>query len=106
MESLEWTRVTRKNIRVPITARLANGGPTSIGGVEIALLPQRSTPDADTVWATATYLDGIATVLVAGPDVDPGGGLLLPEGGADIYGRVIDNPEIDVAFVGRIDLVR
>lgn len=103
---LVWTRVTRKFVRIPVVATLATGGSATIAGVDIALLPQRSAPDESTQWTAAIYDSGVATVLIAGPDADPSGALVLPEGGADVWARITDVPEVDAANVGRIDLER
>lgn len=112
---LLWTRITRKLLKLPLTATDADGQPVTIEAVGIALLPQRSGPDADTVFAEADVVPVpgdpdskvVAAVLAAAPDADQGGGAVaVPEGGADVYARVNDVPEVDAELVGHIDLLR
>lgn len=99
---MDLSRIDRIYAKIPITAKLADGTTATIGAVDVALLPPRTTPTGATVWTVATYAAGVATVLLAGPDADPAGALVVPTGGADLWARVVDTPEVDAALVGRV----
>jgi hypothetical protein len=100
-----FSSIDRKYAHFPVTATLADGSAATISGVDVALLPYRTGPDASTTWTPAVYANGIATVLLAGPDADPTGALALPTGGASVWARVVDNPEVDAAMVGSISII-
>jgi hypothetical protein len=99
---VEFTRITRKFIEVFVTATLPDGEVAPLAGVDVSLLTPHATPGDDTVWTPATYADGMARILVAGPEADPSGALPLATGGADLWIRVTDNPEIEAVKVERI----
>lgn len=99
---MDLNRIDRKYAKVTVTAALANGDPATLTGVDVALLAPRSTPTAATTWTAATYAAGVATVLLAGPDADPAGALVVPATGADLWIRVVDSPEVDATRVQRI----
>ena len=102
--ALSLSRIDRLYRDYTVTATLRNGTPATITGVTVALLPPRTTPTAATTWATATYAAGVATVLLAGPDADPTGALPVPAGGADLWLRVSDTPEVDAELVERVSV--
>jgi hypothetical protein len=98
-------RIERQYARITVTATLADGAPADLAGVDVALLPPRSKPTADTTWTAADWADGNATVLLAGPDAAAvAGALTVPAGGADLWVRVTDTPEVDTAVVDRINV--
>lgn len=99
---MNFTRVTKKYVEVPVTAALADGTPATLAGVDVTLLTPRTTPDEDTTWTPATYGDGVARILLAGPDADPAGAVVVPASGADLWVRVVDNPEVDAARIERL----
>lgn len=96
------SRVDRVYRVYDITATLPDGSPVTLTGVDVALLTPRSTPTAATTWTAATYVNGVATVLLAGPAADTTGALAVPTGGADLWIRVTDNPEVTATRVERI----
>lgn len=69
MDTLQWTKITRKYVELPIAARLADGEPTDIEGVDVALLERRATPDAATTWTAAEQLPGYALTREGGGTV-------------------------------------
>lgn len=85
-----------------VTATLKNGQPAALTGVQAALLPPRTRPTAATVWVATVYAAGVATVLLAGPYADPANALIVSLGGADLWLKVTDNPEVDAEYVERI----
>lgn len=103
--SLELARVERLYRDYTVTAVLRNGSPATVSGVDVALIPPRTTPSASTAWTATTYAAGVATVLLAGPDAAGSGAVVVPAAGADLWLRVVDNPEVDVARVERIAVV-
>lgn len=102
--ALVLSRIDRLYREYDVTATLAGGGPATLTGVDVALLPPRTTPTGATTWTPATYASGVATVLLAGPDADTTGALVVPEGGADVWIRVVDTPEVDAEKVERISV--
>lgn len=105
--ALALTPVHRLFRDYDVTATLPDGSPADLGGVDAALLPPRVTPTAATVWAPTDYVVDPAPawrVLLAGPDADPTGALVVPPGGADLWLRVVDGIEVDAALIERISL--
>ena len=96
------SRIDRVYRDYEVTATTRTGGPATLTGVTVALLPPRTSPTAATTWTTATYAAGVATVLLAGPDADTAGALSVPVGGADLWIKVADSPEVDAERVERI----
>lgn len=105
--ALDLTRVERLYRDYTVTATLKNGNPATVTGVDVALLAPRTSPTGSTSWTAATYASGTATVLLAGPDAtsNPAGALVVPSGGADLWIKVTDSPEVDAALVERINVV-
>lgn len=97
------TPISQQYVEVDVVAKLANGSDAPVSGVDVALLPPRVSPDADTLWTTAAYALGTATVLVAGPDAD--GDLVVPRSGADLWMRVVDSPEVTATKITRISVI-
>lgn len=102
--ALALSRIDRLYRQYTVTATLAGGGAATLTGADVALLAPRTTPTSATVWVAASYATGVATVLLAGPDADPTGALVVPEGGADVWIRVTDTPEVDAEYVERISV--
>lgn len=96
------SRIARKYVRVTVTATLADGSAAELDGVDAALLGPDGRPDAATVWTPATYADGVVSLLLAGPDADPAGALVVPADGAALWLRTVDYPETDVARIDRV----
>jgi hypothetical protein len=101
---VELSRIARLYVEVDVAATLPDGTPTTVSGVDLALLPPRTTPTAATTWTPAAYSAGVATLLVAGPDADPTDALPVPATGADLWARVIDVPEVLAARIDRITI--
>ena len=99
--AFELSRVDRIYREYGVTAKDAQGQPVEPSGVTVALLPPRTSPTAATTWATATFDGTTATVLLAGPDADPSGAVVVP-GDRDLWIRVADSPEVDAERVERI----
>lgn len=104
MPNLSLSRIDRIDLHIPVTATLADSTPADLAGVDVALLAPRTTPTAATTWTSAAYTGGVAVVLVAGPDADPTGALAIPAGGADVWLRVVDNPEVQAVCAGRVTI--
>lgn len=100
--ALTIARIERLYRDYTVTATLRDGQPATLAGVDVALLPPRRTPTADTTWTDADYADGMFTVLLAGPDAATEGALTVPAEGADLWLRITDTPEIDAARIERI----
>jgi glucosylceramidase len=101
--AVELTRVSRLYVEIDVAATLPGGGSATISGVDVALLPVGSGPDASTAWSAATYATGTATVLLAGPDAGGSGAIVVPSD-ADLWAKVTDSPEIDAAKVTRVSV--
>ena len=101
---MQITRITR----TPYTFTL----PTSLGtpeAVSVAVLQKRHGPVGSgpnvTVWLPVdTYDPGTrtATFLLAGPDVDSSGAVVVSEGGGDLWAADITAPTINAARIERI----
>jgi hypothetical protein len=102
---VELTRIERQYVDIDVDATLPDGTPATLTGVDVALLPPRTSPAAGTTWTAATYALGVASVLLAGPDAAGSGALVVPATGADLWIRVTDAPEIDAAKITRIAIV-
>ena len=101
---MDMSRIERQYVDINLTATLRNGEPAVLAGVEVAILPVRTTPTAATAWTAADYADGTATVLLAGPDAGMEGALPVPAAGGDLWVRVTDAPEIDAARIERLTI--
>lgn len=87
------------------TIPLGGDGAATPSSVQVALLSVGSGgPSLGTVWTTASYASGIVTVLLAGPDADPTGALVVPAT-AMLWMKVIDTPEVDAVKVERITVL-
>jgi hypothetical protein len=95
-------RIERRYAQFPVTVTLADGTPVQPAGVDVALLAPNGTPTADTAWTAATFTDGAARVLLAGPDAPLEDALTVPAAGGDLWARVVDTPEVDTARVERV----
>lgn len=101
------SRIDRKSRTYELSATVlaeAAAIPPDLTGVDVALLPPRTSPTAATVWYPAQYADGSFTVLLAGPDADPTGALVVPAD-ADIWMRIADTPEVDAEKLERITVL-
>jgi hypothetical protein len=103
-DDMNMSRIDRVYGYVSVTVTDIDGNPTTVAGVDVALLPPQLEPDGDTVWHPTAPVNGKGQVLFVGVDADPTDGLVVPEGDADVWGRVIDNPEVLTAKVGRISV--
>lgn len=105
--ALELARVERLYRFYDVTATLGNGAAATVSGVDVALVPPRTSPDALTVWTASTWdaVEEAWRVLIAGPDAAGAGALVVPDTGADLWIRVTDSPEIDVALSERISII-
>lgn len=98
-------RLDRRYRYYDVAAAMPNGDPATLDGVSVALLPPRTPPDETTVWTTAEYVGEVVTVLLAGPEADDTDAtLVVPDGGADLWIRVVDEPEVMTARVERISV--
>lgn len=101
---MDLPRIARKYARITIVAKKADGSPANVVGLDAALVPPHDRPDAATSWRATSYAAGVGLVLIAGPDADPTGALVVPSTGADLWVRVTDSPEVDATFVDRIKI--
>lgn len=99
---MQLSRVDKVYAHITVTASLADGSPTTLTGVDVAVLAPQATPSASTAWTASTFAAGVAVVLIAGPDADPTGAMVIPAVGADLWVRAIDAPETTTALAGRI----
>jgi hypothetical protein len=92
---------------VTVTATLANGNSATIAGVDMVLVTPGASPDHTTAWTASTYANGVASILIAGPEYPspPGGALVCGPNGGDLWARVTDNPEVDAKLVDCIRLI-
>jgi cytoskeletal protein RodZ len=100
--ALSLSRVDRIYRDYTVTATNTAGGAATVTGVDVALLPPRTSPTAATTWTATTYASGVARVLLAGPDAPGSGALVVPTDGADVWLRVSDSPEVDAERIERV----
>ncbi len=105
---MEITTRTKIIAHVDMALFTANGQPASAQSVLFALCGHGG-PDATTEPVTAATYDQAtneATVLIVGRDADdpPEGALTCPPAGAELWGRVIDNPEDDWGYVDMVEV--
>jgi hypothetical protein len=92
-------------VHIPVTAKLADGTAATVAGIDVAVVPKRSGISAATVWMASSYASDTATVLLAGPDATPPtDALVIPAGGADLWIRDTDNPEVTAVKVGSVSV--
>jgi hypothetical protein len=100
LELSRLDRVQRSYPLAPLFPSLA--GPFT--AASIALIPPRSTPNGATVWATTGVTGGAATPLLAGPDADSSGAVVVT-GSADLWVKTTVGSETDAVKVERITLL-
>jgi hypothetical protein len=82
-------------------AALYGSLPAGATGYSVTLVPPRSVPTSGNVWTPTTYASGIATVLLAGPNADPTGALVVT-GSADLWILPVGGTDVREMKVGRI----
>jgi hypothetical protein len=101
---MNFTKLSRKYVRITLNGTNADGSPATISNAVVALTPQRDTINEATVWYSTTYSNGVATVLLVGSDADPTGGVVLSDLGNDLWIKIADGAEVDAVLVGRINM--
>jgi hypothetical protein len=101
-------KVAAKYVNITATATLATGVPTTIAGVDVAVVPPGTTPTAVTAWVSSHWVAPVAQVLLIGPAAmvanPPAYSLHIPATGGDLWARVLDTPEVDAALIDHIEL--
>ena len=100
----EISRIDRLTRTYALADYFPGGLPTGITAASLALLPPSGNPTAATVWTTATYASGSVTVLLAGPDADSAGALVVPAS-ADLWVKVDATPQVDAEKLERITVL-
>lgn len=99
---MQLSPIDRLFANIPVTSTLADGTTAALSGVDVAVLAHGATPSANTVWTQASYINGVATVLLAGPAADPTSAISVSDTGGDLWIRITDTPEIEAVYVSRI----
>jgi hypothetical protein len=102
---VEFSRIDRRPVTITVTATNPDGTPATLAAVDVALLPAASGPTGGTAWTTTDFADGAFEVLVAGPDADPAGALVIPRRGGCFW---IKDPAADstqAVPAGRVSLI-
>jgi hypothetical protein len=101
--ALEISRVDRVQRSYPLAPLFPSlTGPFT--AASIAFLPPRSTPTGSTVWTAAGVTGGAATPLLAGPDADSSGAVVVT-GSADLWIKTTVGSETDAVKVERVTLL-
>ena len=103
--SITLTPITRKQVTFTVTATLPGGSDVSVTGVEVALLPVKSAPDALTEWTTATFTAPDVSVILAGPDASDLTGALVVPGACSLWAHVTDAPMEEAVELSRVELI-
>jgi hypothetical protein len=101
------SRIDRRQHSIDVAGLLARLGivpAATISGVDVALVAPRSWPVAGITWTPTAYSSGTATLLLAGPDADSTGALVVSSN-ADLWIRVTDAPEVEAVKVERITVI-
>jgi hypothetical protein len=101
---LRLSRIARKYLYPNATVTLADGTKIDPSNVHAVLILGRGTPTGDTEWIEVPLSPQGRRILVAGPDADPTDAVVIPPGGADLWIRVVDEPEVDVTESRRIEI--
>lgn len=101
---MEISPIDRVYAHITVTAKLYDGTPATIAGVDVAALPYGTDPTSTTTWTRATYAAGAATILVAGPAADPTSALPIPAPNAVLWIRVTDTPEVQAVPAGTVSI--
>lgn len=113
---MDFSRIDRRPVTVTITATNADSTPAVLDSVHVGLLPfSKKSPTATDQWLATDYevlppdangvVRGRFDVLVAGPDANTAGALVLPPGGGRLW---IKDPAADATQAvpaGRINLI-
>lgn len=102
---MNFSRIDRRPVTITITATNADTTAATIAAIQVALLPVDRKPTAATTWKAVEYAGGKAEVLLAGPDADPTGALVIPTSGARLW---IKDPAVDATQAvpaGRVSLL-
>lgn len=98
------SRVDRLVREWDATATNPDGSPATITGVALALLPIRTNPDAGTTWITVPFAGGKVTAILAGPDANPTGALVIPAS-CDLWLRVTYANGVDAERLERVTVL-
>jgi hypothetical protein len=82
-------------------AALYGSLPAGATGYSVTLVPKRSVPTSGNTWTATTYANGIATILLAGPNADSTGALVVT-GDADLWILPVGGTDAREVKVGRI----
>jgi hypothetical protein len=101
-------RVAAKFANITVSITLANGDPVTVNGIDVAIVPAGTAPTATTIWVGSHWTPPDATVLLIGPaatvTAPPDYSLTVPAVGGDLWARIVDSPETDVALIDHIEL--
>lgn len=61
-------RVDRRTLSYEVSATSADGSPVALTDIRLAVLAVGAHPGRDTAWATVPIVDGVAELIVAGPE--------------------------------------
>lgn len=100
----ELSRIDRLTKTYALADYFPGGVPSGVTAVSVALLSPRSTPTGSTVWFLADSTADAFTVLLAGPDTDSTGALVVPAS-ADLWVKVAATPQVDAQKVERVTVL-
>lgn len=100
-----FSRLGVLQFSVPVTAvDNATNQAATLAGVDLALLALGALPDSTTTWTASTYSSGVASASLAGSLVTspPAGALVVPDGGAGLWARITDTPDVALHFLALV----
>jgi hypothetical protein len=101
---VEINRLARKEVFLTVYAVRASGIRVDLTEVDIVAMPIYRKPILATTWSTLPLIDDETSFFVAGPDADEPGDVVVSRRGIDLWIRVHDGSETDLAFVERLTL--
>lgn len=102
---MEFSRIDRRPVTITVTAINPDGTPATLDAIDVALLAPAASPTQGTAWKTTNFANGALEVLVAGPNADPDGALVIPTRGGRFW---IKDPAADstqAVPAGRVSLI-
>lgn len=92
---MKLSRLAARTVGFAVGAQDLTGAEAQVAEVAVVYLPRGLAPTPATSWTVATYADGVATVVLAGPDAT-GGTVVATSAVGRLWARVTAGGLVDV----------